>query len=319
MKIATIPVGDEEGKPIFIIAHFPFRDSNSLSDVSKGMIEDSNKKMKDILRQHSNIFYLYGHDHAKDKAYIRTDTAQRVTEYDEYGNVMNPLEAEDEDNAQKTEFGKKSFTSVFMGSMRYYNNSIDGWVNENNSKVVQALMVYVYYDRIEFVMKNYGTQDAGSWEIKPYVVNGQVMPFPTPVPTETPTAVTNITAPPQVTNQPADNNILTNQQIKPSDNTGEDTVLVSKAVIKSCKKAGSSKAAVIIKKLSGIKKYQIKISESKKFKKKDTVTKSFSGTKYTVKKLKKGKTYYIKVRACKMINGKKVYGDWSSIKKLRCK
>lgn len=310
---------DEEGKPIFIIAHFPFRDSNSLSDVSKGMIEDSNKKMKDILRQHSNIFYLYGHDHAKDKAYIRTDTAQRVTEYDEYGNVMNPLEAEDEDNAQKTEFGKKSFTSVFMGSMRYYNNSIDGWVNENNSKVVQALMVYVYYDRIEFVMKNYGTQDAGSWEIKPYVVNGQVMPFPTPVPTETPTAVTNITAPPQVTNQSADNNTLTNPQIKPSDNTGEDKVLVSKAVIKSCKKAGSSKAAVIIKKLSGIKKYQIKVSESKKFKKKDTVTKSFSGTKYTVKKLKKGKTYYIKVRACKMINGKKVYGDWSSIKKLRCK
>lgn len=87
--------------------------------------------------------------------------------------------------------------------------------------------------------------------------------------------MTNITAPPQVTNQPADNNILTNQQIKPSDNTGEDTVLVSKAVIKSCKKAGSSKAAVIIKKLSGIKKYQIKISESKKFKKKILLQKVF--------------------------------------------
>ena len=307
---------DEEGKPIFIIAHFPFRDSNSLSDVSKGMIEDSNKKMKDILRQHSNIFYLYGHDHAKDTAYIRTDTAQRVTEYDEYGNVMNPPEIEDEGDNENTELGKKSFTSVFMGSMRYYNNSIDGWVNENNSKVVQALMVYVYYDRIEFAMKNYGTQDAGSWEIKPYVVNGQVMPFPTPVPTKAPESGADITAPPQVTNKPEDNT-LANPQAGISDNAGEDKILVPKAVIKSCKKVKSSKAAVIIKKLSGIKKYQIKASESKKFKKKDTVAKSFSGTKCTLKKLKKRKTYYIKVRAYKMINGKKVYGDWSSIKRIK--
>ncbi|MEG1644166.1 MAG: hypothetical protein RR293_08500, partial [Bacteroidales bacterium] len=40
-----------------------------------------------------------------------------------------------------------SFFSSFMGSMRYYNNSIEGDVSINNSKIVQALMVYVYSDR----------------------------------------------------------------------------------------------------------------------------------------------------------------------------
>lgn len=49
-----------------------------------------------------------------------------------------------------------SFFSAFMGSMRYYNNSIEGDVSVSNSRVVQAMMIYVYSDRIVFQMKNYG-------------------------------------------------------------------------------------------------------------------------------------------------------------------
>lgn len=56
-----------------------------------------------------------------------------------------------------------SFVTLFMGSMRYYDNKIDGGYisgyNGNDtvsSKVAQALMVYVYEDRIEMHMKNYG-------------------------------------------------------------------------------------------------------------------------------------------------------------------
>ena len=49
-----------------------------------------------------------------------------------------------------------SFFSCFMGSMRYYNNTIDGASSPNNSKVAQALMIYVYKDRVVFQMKNYG-------------------------------------------------------------------------------------------------------------------------------------------------------------------
>ncbi|MBR5323987.1 MAG: C10 family peptidase [Muribaculaceae bacterium] len=53
----------------------------------------------------------------------------------------------------------KSFISSFMGSMRYYNNTIekvngsDDQLHERN--IVQALMVYVYSDRVELKMKNY--------------------------------------------------------------------------------------------------------------------------------------------------------------------
>ena len=38
---------------------------------------------------------------------------------------------------------------------------------------------------------------------------------------------------------------------------------------------------------------------------------------YSKKNLKKGKTYYIKVRAYKVIDGKKVYGTYSKVKKIK--
>ena len=37
------------------------------------------------------------------------------------------------------------------------------------------------------------------------------------------------------------------------------------------------------------------------------------------KKLKKKKTYYIRVRAYKMNGKKKVYGKWSTVKKVKIK
>ncbi len=51
--------------------------------------------------------------------------------------------------------GTPSFISVFDGSMRYYNNTIDTSSSTENSRVAQALMVYVYDDRVELHMKNY--------------------------------------------------------------------------------------------------------------------------------------------------------------------
>lgn len=52
---------------------------------------------------------------------------------------------------------RPSFLSQFMGSMRYYSNALDGNVGPVNSKIVQALMIYVYSDSIVFRIKNYGT------------------------------------------------------------------------------------------------------------------------------------------------------------------
>lgn len=42
-------------------------------------------------------------------------------------------------------------------------------------------------------------------------------------------------------------------------------------------------------------------------------------TSYIVKKLKKNKTYYFKIRAYRIINGKKVYGAYSKVKKIKIK
>ena len=43
------------------------------------------------------------------------------------------------------------------------------------------------------------------------------------------------------------------------------------------------------------------------------------GEAYPSKKLKKKKTYYVRVRAYTLSNGKKVYGKWSSVKKVKIK
>lgn len=41
--------------------------------------------------------------------------------------------------------------------------------------------------------------------------------------------------------------------------------------------------------------------------------------KTTVKSLKKGKKYYIRVRAWKKTEGKTLYASWSTVKGMKCK
>ena len=48
-----------------------------------------------------------------------------------------------------------SFTSLFMGSLRYYYNSINNGDPADAPDVVQGLMVYVYPDHINFQIRNY--------------------------------------------------------------------------------------------------------------------------------------------------------------------
>lgn len=95
-------------------------------------------------------------------------------------------------------------------------------------------------------------------------------------------------------------------------------ITVKKASISKLKNVSGKKAKVTLKKVSGANGYQIVYSTSKKFKsaKKTTATK----TSVTLKKLKKGKTYYVKVRAYKLDSaGKKVYGKYSASKQVMIK
>ena len=66
--------------------------------------------------------------------------------------------------------------------------------------------------------------------------------------------------------------------------------------------------------------YQIVYSTNKNFNsvKTSTVTNK-STTSKTISNLTKGKTYYVKVRAYKTVNGKKVYGAYSSVKNVKIK
>lgn len=69
---------------------------------------------------------------------------------------------------------EESFITSFVGSMRYYNNKYDGLVGPNDSQIVQALLIYVYPDRIELQMKNYGTKNGGKEIPEPYVITRDV-------------------------------------------------------------------------------------------------------------------------------------------------
>ena len=64
--------------------------------------------------------------------------------------------------------------------------------------------------------------------------------------------------------------------------------------------------------------YEILYSQKSNFKgaKKVTVTKNKTVS-ATIKKLTKNKTYYVKVRAYKTVKGKKIYGAYSSVKKVK--
>ncbi len=65
--------------------------------------------------------------------------------------------------------------------------------------------------------------------------------------------------------------------------------------------------------------YEVQYALNKKFtkSKKTKVVKSAKKTSLTIKKLKKGKTYYVRVRAYVLDGNKKVYGKWSSKKKIK--
>ena len=119
----------------------------------------------------------------------------------------------------------------------------------------------------------------------------------------------------------------------------EDKVVVKKPTIKKIIRGNNSKKVkVIYEKVKGVSGYQIKYSTSKKFTKNTTQTitvKKIKGTvskpdnvkksiaKTTKKKTTKKKTitklkpntYYFKVRAYKIVDGKTYYSEWSKVRK----
>ena len=96
-------------------------------------------------------------------------------------------------------------------------------------------------------------------------------------------------------------------------------VTVKKPALKKVK-AGKRSFKALWKKVKNASGYQIQYSLKKNMKKSKKITvKGKKKTKRTVKKLKKNKKYYVRVRAYKVVNGKKVYSKWSKKKAVRIK
>lgn len=118
------------------------------------------------------------------------------------------------------------------------------------------------------------------------------------------------------------NNTTINTNTNTNTNVNNTTKVTKPGKVKSfkVKNVKGKKAKLSWKKMSGVKGFQIVYGLNKKCTKgKKTVTVSASSKSKTIKKLKKKKTYYFKIRAYKTSNGSKVYGDWSSVKKVKIK
>lgn len=82
----------------------------------------------------------------------------------------------------------------------------------------------------------------------------------------------------------------------------------------------SKQLTIAYKKVSGAVGYKVTYSTDKKFKKKATKTKELTKTTLTLKKLKKNKTYYVKVQAYKKDSkGGKIYSKTSKVNKIKIK
>lgn len=117
---------------------------------------------------------------------------------------------------------------------------------------------------------------------------------------------------------------------KPTEKTTKEILETSKSAVKTKNKVTyikrvekvkmkkvqyrNKKILLKYKKVKGAKGYQIKYSTNKKFKKSKKIT--TKKLKYIIKKVRK-KKYYIRVRAFKTYNSKRVYGKWSKRKTVK--
>lgn len=94
-----------------------------------------------------------------------------------------------------------------------------------------------------------------------------------------------------------------------------------KANIKSVKSTASKKLTLKWKKLQGVTGYEIVTATNKKFNKNKKVTtiNKAKKTSTTVKKLKRKKKYYVKMRGFVVVDGQKYYGPYSKVKKVKVK
>ena len=119
----------------------------------------------------------------------------------------------------------------------------------------------------------------------------------------------------QTDNTQTDNKKQPTTAKKNTTKPAEKAVAPKKTVVKKVKALGKKKIKITVKKSSEqVSGYEVILYTKKNFKnaKKITTKKNV----VTVKKLKAGKKYFVKVRAFKKVGNKKIYGNYSTVKKV---
>ncbi len=108
-----------------------------------------------------------------------------------------------------------------------------------------------------------------------------------------------------------------------TDDTGARKYVVKrpgKVKLKKVKALGKRKVKIIWKRSVDQDGYQFQYAMNRSFtKKKKTLNKNMAISEVILKNLKKGKTYYFRVRAYNWDGYKRKYGKWSNIRKIKVK
>ena len=132
----------------------------------------------------------------------------------------------------------------------------------------------------------------------------------------------------ETTTNPATTNPSTTQKQPESKNETTTNPQTTTAVVSTPKTAKISKTIAKKKSITlkwkavkNVKGYEIQVATDKKFKKnKKTISvNKQKATSYIVKKLKAKKTYNVRIRTYKIVNGNKIYSAWSKTKTVKTK
>lgn len=101
----------------------------------------------------------------------------------------------------------------------------------------------------------------------------------------------------------------------------KEAVRKKRTSLKSVRSPGKRQVKVRWKKASGMDGYELQYAPNAKFKKKSTITRKVkkNQTSLTIKKLRSKKTYYVRIRSYKNLDGENVYGAYSKVKKVKVK
>lgn len=96
-------------------------------------------------------------------------------------------------------------------------------------------------------------------------------------------------------------------------------ILPKAPTLSKVKSVAKGKLTAYWTRVSGVSGYQIQYSLKSSFSSVKSVTVSSGSVSKTISALKKGKVYYVRIRAYKKVDGKKYYSAWSKVKKVTVK